>query len=160
MATVNPAAVLGPVLGPNFSDSIQIVQRMLAGKLPFIPNLGFCIVDVRDVAKLHLMAMKNEQAVGERFIAAGNFLWAHEMAQLLRKQFPKYAKQIPTRKGPDFLLRIASLFQRELRVVTPWLSKKRVYSSQKAKERLGWTPISVEQTFKECGQSLIERNLV
>src|ERR1700722_1143998 len=84
LATVNPALVLAPVLGRDFSDSVQVVQRLLSGKVPGIPRLGFNIVDARDVADLHIRAMTAPEAAGQRFIAAGNFQWMSELATLLR----------------------------------------------------------------------------
>src|SRR5205823_9213858 len=73
LATVNPALVLGPVMGKDFSESIQVVERLLTGRGPGLPRLGFNVVDVREVADLHLRAMTDPKAAGEPFIAAGTF---------------------------------------------------------------------------------------
>ena len=68
LSVVNPAGIFGPVLGPDFSSSIELVKRLMNGG-PGCPQLYFGVVDVRDVADLHLRAMKNPAAKGERFIA-------------------------------------------------------------------------------------------
>ncbi len=78
LAVVNPVGVFGPVLGPDYSTSILIVQRLMDGAVPGCPKLYFGVVDVRDVADLHLRAMTHPAAKGERFLAvAGDFMSMH-----------------------------------------------------------------------------------
>src|SRR5450631_1143448 len=75
LSVVNPVAVFGPVLGPDYSTSIFLVQKMMAGAVPGCPRLWFGVVDVRDVADLHIRAMTHPAAKGERFLAgAGDFV--------------------------------------------------------------------------------------
>ena len=80
LATVNPALVLAPVLSGDFSESVQVVERLLSGRVPGLPRLGFNIVDARDVADLHIRAMTAPEAAGQRFIAAAHFTWMTDMA--------------------------------------------------------------------------------
>ncbi len=155
MATVNPSVVLGPILSPDYSPSVQLVERLLSGKVPGLPRLGFCIVDVRDVADLHIAAMTAPQAAGERFIAAGDFAWMVDLAALLRARLGAAAGKVPTRKVPDFVLRFAALFDRSLASVAPRLGQQRAFSSAKAKTMLGWRPRSLEETVVDCARSLI-----
>ena len=160
LATVNPALVLGPVLSRDFSDSVQIVQRLLSGKIPGLPRLGFNIVDVRDVADLHLRAMTAPEAAGQRFIAAGDFAWMADLAAILRARLGSAAARVPTRKAPDFLLRIASLFDADLKTVTPGLGRRRTFTSAKAQAVLGWRPRPMEDTVLDCARSLIAAGAV
>jgi nucleoside-diphosphate-sugar epimerase len=160
LATVNPALVLGPVFSRDFSDSVQVIQRLLRGKMPGIPRLGFNVVDVRDVADLHLRAMTHPAAAGERFIAANKFAWFAELADLLRAKLGADAAKVPTRRAPDFLVRLAALFDHQLDGVLPGLGKKRDYSSAKAQRLLGWTPRPLEDTVIECARSLIAAGAV
>ena len=160
LATVNPSLVLAPVLSSDFSDSVQVVQRLLSGKVPGIPRLGFNVVDARDVADLHIRAMTAPEAAGERFIAAGKFAWMGEMAALLREKLGKDAAKVPTRKVPDFVLRLVALFDRDLGAVTPNLGQKHDYSSAKAQKMLGWRPRAMEDTVIECAKSLIAAGAV
>ena len=155
LATVNPVAVLGPVLSDDFSGSIQIVQRLLTGKVPGIPRLGFSIVDVRDTADLHIRAMTAPAAAGQRFIAANEFAWMGDIAAILRANLGRKASKVPTRKVPDFVLRLASLFDTDLQAVTPSLGKKHEYSSAKAQTMLGWRPRPLKDTVLDCANSLI-----
>jgi nucleoside-diphosphate-sugar epimerase len=147
--------VLGPVLSANFSDSVQVIQRLLTGKLPGIPKLGFNIVDVRDVADLHIRCMTEAQAAGQRFIAAGEFAWMGEIARMLRANLGPDAAKVPTRNLPDLALRLAALVDRDLSAVTPGLGRKHDFSSEKARSVLGWSPRPLRTTVLECAKSLV-----
>ena len=160
LATVNPALVLGPVLSGDFSDSIQVVQRLLSGKVPGIPKLGFNVVDVRDVADLHLRAMTAPDAAGQRFIAAGRHAWMEDLAKILRAQLGKDAARVPTRRVPDFVVRLSALFDKQLAGVAGSLSKKHDFTSAKAQSLLGWRPRPLEDTVRDCGRSLIAHKMV
>lgn len=155
LATVNPVVVLGPVLSGDYSASVQVVERLLSGKAPGIPRLGFSIVDVRDVADLHLRAMTAPEAAGQRFIAAAKFAWMGDLAALLRAELGDAASKVPTRRVPDFVIRLAALFDRELRGVAPRLSQIRDFTSAKAQTTLGWRPRPIEETVLDCARSLI-----
>ena len=160
LATVNPALVLGPVFGADFSDSVQLVQRLLSGKVPGLPRLGFNIVDVRDVADLHIRAMTDPAAAGQRFIAAGEFAWMADIAALLRARLGDQAAKVPTRNAPDVLIRLAALFDRDLSAVTGSLGKRQEFTSAKAQSVLGWRPRPMAETILDCANSLIAKGLV
>jgi len=131
------------------------VERLLSGRVPGIPRLGFNIVDVRDVADLHIRAMTEPKAAGERFIAAANFAWMAELAELLRARLGEDAARVPTRKVPDFVIRLAGLFDKDLGSVTPGLGRRHDYSSAKAQTLLGWRPRPLDETILDCANSLI-----
>ncbi len=158
--SVNPSAVLGPVLGKDFSASLEVVKKLLDGALPGLPNLGFAVVDVRDVADLHVRAMTAPGMNGERFIAAGRFMWMRDVGEVLRRRLGDKAKRVPTRGLPNWLLRIAANFDPTVKMVTPELGKVRECSSAHAKAVLGWAPRDEEQTIVDCAESLIAAGLV
>ncbi len=158
--TVNPSAVLGPVLGGDFSPSLEVVKKLLDGALPGLPRLGFAVVDVRDVADLHIRAMTAPAMDGERFIAAGKFMWMRDVADVLKIRLGDQAKRVPTRNLPDWLLRIAARFDPTVKMVTPELGKVRECSSAHAKAVLGWVPRPEEETIVDCAESLIAHGLV
>lgn len=160
LATVNPSLVLGPVLGRDFSDSVQLVQRLLSGKVPGLPRLGFSFVDVRDVADLHIRAMTAPEAAGQRFIAAGDFAWMEEVAALLRAHLGEAAAKVPTRRVPDLVLKLVALFDRSVAGVAPRLGERRTFVSAKAQRMLGWRPRPLEETVLECARSLIASGAV
>ena len=153
LAVVNPGAILGPALSEDHSFSLAMVERLLKG-VPGAPRVGFTIVDVRDVADLHIRAMTDLAAGGERFVAATEFLWMAEVAAVLRENLGAAAAKAPKRTLPDFLVRAMGLFDPGVRSITNQLGKKISYSSAKAESRLGWSPRPVEETVVECGRSI------
>jgi len=160
LATVNPALVLAPVLSGDFSESVQVVERLLSGRVPGLPRLGFNVVDARDVADLHIRAMTEPKAAGERFVAAGQFAWMADLAATLRAELGQGAAKVPTRKVPDFVIRLAGFFDKDLGSVTPSLGHKHDYSSAKAQTLLGWRPRPLKDTVLETARSLIAQGVV
>ncbi len=155
LATVNPALVLAPVLSNDYSESVQVVERLLTGRIPGLPRLGFNFVDARDVADLHIRAMTAPEAAGQRFIAANQYAWMADIAEILRAKLGAEAAKVPTRKVPDFVLHLAALFDKDLGAVTPSLGKKHDFTSAKAQSLLGWKPRSLEETVVDTARSLI-----
>ena len=155
LTTILPSAVFGPVLATANLGSVQIIQRLLQGRPPGIPNLGFWIVDVRDLASLHIRAMTSPDAAGERFIAAGDFMWMDEIARVLRTHLGIRARNVPTRRLPDFVVKFLSLFVPQLRMLTPDLGRKIDTTSAKARRVLGFSPRPAAATVIECAESLM-----
>jgi dihydroflavonol-4-reductase len=156
LAVVNPVVVLGPLLGPDHSTSVGFLKRMLDGGLIGCPRLSFGVVDVRDVASLHVAAMTQAGARGERFIAvAGDFLPMLEIAKILRKHLGDAAKKVPARELPDWLVRLAALRLPELKQALPELGKSKNATNAKAKRILGWAPRSAEEAIVATGESLV-----
>jgi dihydroflavonol-4-reductase len=161
LATVNPVVVFGPVLGPDYSTSIQVVQRLLDGSMPGCPRLIFGVVDVRDVADLHLRAMTDKAAKGERFLATGDgFMSMREIALALKARMGNVAKGVSTRELPDWLLRGAAIFSPVIRQIVPELGKVKNASNDKATRVLGWTPRSNEEAVIATGESLLRLKLL
>lgn len=160
LAVVNPVGVFGPVLGADYSNSIQLVQRLMDGAVPGLPRLSFGVVDVRDVADLHLRAMTNPAAKGERFIATAGLMSIHEMAAVLRTRLGSAAHGVPTRSLPDWMLRLVSLFDSSVKQVIPDLGKVRNATNEKARRMLGWQPRSPDDAIVATAESLIRLGLL
>ncbi len=157
LAVVNPVGVFGPVLARDFSTSILIVQKMLDGALPGLPKLYFGAVDVRDVADLHLRAMTDPAAKGERFLAvAGDFLSLKEIAMVLKNNLGAAASKVPTRELPDFVVRMASMADPAVKLILPELGKKKNGSNEKARRVLGWKPRSNDESILATAESLLK----
>ena len=161
LAVVNPVGVFGPALGPDYSSSIVLVKRLLDGSLPGCPDLWFGAVDVRDVADLHLAAMTDPAAIGQRFLAtAGDFLSVREIAQILKDEGGAAARRVPTRSVPNWLLRLVALFDPEVRGVLPELGNHKNGSNAKARRLLGWAPRSPRDSILATARSLSELGLL
>ena len=161
LSVVNPVGVFGPVLGPDYSTSILFIQRLMDGAVPGVPRLYFGAVDVRDVADLHLRAMTNPAANGERFLAvAGDFISVLDMAKWLKARLGSAAKRVPTRQLPDFLIRLAALRDPAVKQIIPELGKKKNATSEKARRLLGWNPRSNEGSIIAAAKSLIQLGLL
>ena len=161
LSVVNPVAVFGPVLGPDYSPSILIVQRLMDGALPGCPRISFGLVDVRDVVDLHLRAMTSPAAKGERFLAvAGANMWMLDIAKLLKERMGDAARRVPTRQLPNVLLRLAALRDPAVKLILPELGTVKQGSNEKAKRILGWEPRSNEESVLASAESLVRLGLL
>ena len=161
LSVINPVGIFGPVLGPDFSGSIQIIKSLLDGAVPAAPKLYFALVDVRDVADLHLRAMTSPAANGERFIAvAGEPLSILDIAKLLRRKLGASAPRLPRFEAPNWLVRLAATRVPLLKAVAPQLGQIRRLSGAKARTVLGWTPRDNEEIVLSTAESLVRLGLV
>jgi nucleoside-diphosphate-sugar epimerase len=161
LSVINPVGVFGPALGPDYSTSILIVQRMMDGAIPGVPNLSFGVVDVRDVASLHLSAMTNPAAQGERFLAvAGDFVSMLDIAKILKSRMGEAAHRVPTHQLPDLMVRMASLADPAIKLILPELGKHKNATNEKARRILNWTPRSTEDSIVATAESLLQLGLL
>ncbi len=160
LATVNPTTVLGPALGPDYSHSIRLIKNMLDGQ-PGCPKINTCVVDVRDVADLHLRAMVDPAAKGERFLAAsGNSLWLVDIAKLLKARVGTAARKVSTRVLPNWFIRLVAVFNPAMRGIVWQLGADMNASGRKAECLLGWKPRSHEEAIIATAESLVRLRLV
>jgi nucleoside-diphosphate-sugar epimerase len=161
LSVVNPVAVFGPVLGPDYSTSIVLVQRLMDGALPGSPRIYFGVVDVRDVADLHIRAMTSSAAKGERFLAAaGDFMSIAEIAKVLKSRMGASGRRVPTLQLPNWLVRLAALRDPAVKQVIPELGKIKNGSNEKARRMLGWAPRSREEAVIAAAESLVRLGLL
>ena len=161
LAVVNPVGVFGPALGADISTSIEIVRRMMDGALPALPKIAFGVVDVRDVADLHLAAMTHPEAAGERFLAvAGDFVSIRDIALMLKRRLGDSARRVPTGELPDWLLRVLALFDKSVGQIVPELGKRKNATADKARRLLGWSPRSAEDAVVATAESLVALKLL
>jgi len=161
LSVVNPVAVFGPVLGPDYSSSILLVQRLMDGAMPGCPRLYFGVVDVRDVAELHIRAMTDPAAKGERFLAvAGDCLSMLDIARVLKARLGAAARRVPAFELPNWLVRIAALRDPAAKQLLPELGKMRNATNEKARRMLGWAPRSNEEAIVATAESLVRLGLL
>lgn len=161
LSAVNPVAVFGPVLGADYSASIMLVQRLMDGTIPGCPQMHFGIVDVRDVADLHIRAMTDPAARGERFLAvAGDFMSILDIAKVLKRRLGEQARRVPTWQLPNWMVHVAALIDPAVRQILPELGKTKAATSEKARRLLGWTPRSSEEALVATAESLLRLGLL
>jgi dihydroflavonol-4-reductase len=154
LATIQPGAIIGPTLNKDHSYSLQAIKRLLSG-MPAAPRIGFTFVDVRDVADLHIRAMTDPAAGGERFIATDRWLWTADVAAILRERLGDAARKVPTRVAPDMLVRLMARFDGSIRSIVGDLGKQSWISSDKARATLGWTTRPIESSIEDTARSLL-----
>jgi nucleoside-diphosphate-sugar epimerase len=155
-----PGAIFGPVLSAERLGSVAFIQRLLRGVPPALPRLAFNITDVRDLADLHLRAMTMPQAAGQRFIALGEALWYADMARALKEGLGARAGKVPTANMPDVVFRGLAAVQPQMKALLPLLGRTTVFSTQKAREVLGYEPRPGAQTVADTGESLMALGVV
>lgn len=135
LTTINPGLVLGPPLDGHYGSSVGLVKRILSGRDPMMPDIGFGIVDVRDVAEMHLRALELPETAGKRFLAVAGHMRMPDMARDLKARFP--ARRIPTMVAPNAIVRFLSVFDPSIRAILPQLGRTTTYSSARARTEMG-----------------------
>jgi dihydroflavonol-4-reductase len=153
LTVVNPGAVFGPSLGARADgQSVALMADMIRGKMPMIPDIAMGMVDVRDVARLHVAAMTAPAANGQRFIAAtAEPVAMTHFAQVLRDA--GYSKA-PSRRAPNAAIRLMSLFDRQARGMLPSLGKKASFDNHATFDLLDWQPTPIETSIREMAASI------
>lgn len=160
LSVINPTGIFGPLLGKDAGSSADLIKRLLDG-MPGCPQLFFAVVDVRDVADMHLKAMTHPAAKGERFIAtAGLSMPMIEIARILKAHFGEAARRVPTRQLPNWLVRASAIFDPKLKTLLPLLGKARHATSAKAQRVLGWSPRPPSDAVIATAESLMRLGLV
>ena len=158
--TINPSVVLGPVWSRDYSASVVVVKKLLDGSMAACPDIGFGVVDVRDVADLHVRALNAPGMGGERFIASGPFMKLRAMADLLRQELGPQAHRVTQRNVPDWLVRIVARFNPLARAVVGELGSIRNQDASHAKAVLGWRTRPVRESIVDTARCLIELGIV
>jgi len=157
LTVINPMGIFGPALNADLSSGFALLKQVMNGSMKAIPNISLGIVDVRDVADLHLRAMVSAAAKGQRYLAlAGGTLSLPQIAKLLKRELSGDTKNTSTKVMPDWLVRIAALFNKKAKAIVPLLGIYRNASNQKAKNQLGWQPRSNEDAILATAKSLLK----
>ncbi len=160
LCTINPGLVLGPLLGPEGSTSLEVVRKLLARELPGLPDIGYAVVDVRDVATAHLAAMTTPAAAGQRFIVAIEHASFRDVADVLARHFGPKGFKIPTRRVPGWVLKTVSLWDKTARLAVQELNKRQDLSSARAREVLGWKPHTLDEMVVAAGESMVQYGVI
>lgn len=157
LSVINPVGIFGPSLGKNLSSGYELLKKLLDGSMKAIPNMTISIVDVRDLADLHIRAMTSEVANGERFLALSDgVLSLPEIAVLLKNKLGEKGENISVKKLPDWLVRVTALFSPTAKALVPLLGRYRNASNEKAKKLLGWQPRTNEEALLAAAECLFK----
>lgn len=160
LTVINPGLILGPVLENDVGTSGALILKMLQGGFPGSPNLCFACVDVRDAASLHINAMENDEFAGRRCLAAENSIRLVDLARGMARDFPNYAKKLPTRQLPDFMVRLVALFDGDAKTAAKTIGYWHNLDSSEAVKLLGRDLIGPEIAARDMAQSMIDLDLV
>ena len=158
LTTINPVLVLGAPLDRNFGSSISVVERIMTGSDPMLPHLNFAIVDVKDVAKMHVLALSRPESVGERIIASSETYSFVAIAKYIKGAFP--LSKAKTAQAPNLLIKLLSLFDAQIKAILPLIGKPMLVSNSKARQILGIEFIPVEESIKSSADYLVRNDLV
>ena len=153
VVTIHPGAILGPPLSLSTEGtSIATVKSMIEGKLPGVPPIYTSMVDVRDVAKLHVAAMETANVSGKRYVAAHST--PHSYSELAEMLTAAGYDKTPTRMLPALLIRTGALFNAEMRSMRAFLGKKPVADNSASIRDLGFAPRALRQTVLDTAAAL------
>jgi dihydroflavonol-4-reductase len=158
LTVINPGLVAGPPLDGEYGSSVGLIARILKGKDPMLPAFSLPVVDVRDVAEMHLRALQRVETAGKRYLAVEGSLWMPEMAQILKAAYP--SRRMPTRTAPGFVVRILGLFDAEIRSIIPQLGQMQRASNARAVAEMGMTFIPAAEAVRASGKYLVDQGLV
>ncbi|WP_374945921.1 SDR family oxidoreductase [Agreia sp.] len=161
LTTILPVAVMGPIMGDDISGANHIIQNSLNGQMPGYPDMFVPIVDVRDVAAVHIAAMTADDAAGERFLVTTGepAIAMKEIGAILRRELGAGASKVPTRSIPNIVVRASALFLDEYKSVAADLGYVKRVSSEKTRHILGITPRPAREAILAAGTSIIDRGL-
>jgi nucleoside-diphosphate-sugar epimerase len=160
LVTVLPGLVLGPLQHPGRPTSLEVVRLLLAAQIPAVPKLDFAVVDARDVAAAHRLAMEVPAAAGQRYLAAGQRMWMGEIAQVLAQEYRPRGYKVPTRPLPYWAMWVLARFDKTLRLALDLVGEEQLVSTEKAQRELGWSARPAKESILDAAQSLIDHAVV
>lgn len=158
LTTIHPGAIIGPVLDEDASISVGLVSGLLDGTMPAMPNNGFCVIDVRDVAELHLAALEKPESAGERYLATSDYTPFPEVAKILQEAYPD--RKITMKVVPDWIIRTLAIFGGPTRQIINDIGNQKVFDGSKGEGLLGRKFISARQSILDTAESVIRIGLV
>lgn len=154
LTVINPGAVLGTPLDKHYGTSLEYVEMVLTGGMPMLANIGVPVVDVRDVARMHVIPLTNRETIGQRFPANAGTRFIPEIAALLKQHYPD--RKISTRVAPNWLLRVAAVFNPMLRLITSALGRNPDVIATDAPTEMGFTYIPPEDAILASASYLLD----
>lgn len=158
LTTIHPGAILGPALDADASVSLQMVSGLLEGSTPAMPSNGFSVVDVRDVAAMHVAALQQPDSAGQRYLATASYLPFPEVADILRGAYPE--RQITRKNAPDWIIKLLARFGGPARQIINDIGNEKHFDGSKGARLLGRPYIPAHDAVLSAAESLIRLGLL
>lgn len=158
LTTINPGLVVGPPLDEHYGSSLGLVERILKGRDPMMPPFGFPMVDVRDVAEMHLRALQRPETIGRRYISASGSMAMVDMGRTLKAAYP--TRRIPTREAPKPLVRFLALFDPSIKSILPKLGHLERVSNARAVSEMGMEFIAPKAALLASADWLVKHGKI
>jgi dihydroflavonol-4-reductase len=158
-ASVNPGFVMGPALDRDIGASAEIIRMFLKGKYPGAPRLSIPVVDVRDVARMHRLALETDAPSGGRYLCAADCLWFIDIARAIREGLGDAGRKAPTRVLPDWMVKLVAVFDPTARQAIPDLGKFFAVDTSRTRSTLGMTFIPAADAVVAMARSLVDLKL-
>jgi dihydroflavonol-4-reductase len=156
LVTLLPGAILGPYMAGRRSSTDQIFEMLLKGTPS--PNVLYNVSDVRDLAELHILAMEDPAADGQRFLAHGEDMSMPEMARILKAQYPD--GNVKTSVVPDLIVHIMARFSTSMKILNTMVGMRYTLDGSKARDTLGWEPRPAKETVLDASAYLVESGII
>lgn len=134
LTTVNPALVVGAPLDEHYGASLSLIERLLKASDPMLPKMAMGLVDVKDIAAMHVQALSHPATIGTRLPGSAGVLWFKDIAEIIKQAYPN--RKTITREAPSFMIRLVSMFDKSLQQVVPELGRSFRISSRVSVEKL------------------------
>ena len=160
VVALNPGFTLGPILVGRTGTNLELFRTMLHGDMKLVPRMSIGIVDVRDVARAHVLALKAPDADRHRHILVHSTESLLKMASLLAAEFNPYGYKVPTSQAPDMFVKVWGRFDKNLQVFTTNLGKAPRFDTTRMQQVLNLTTRATEETLIDMVNSMISRGMV
>lgn len=157
MTTIHPGAIIGPALDEDASISVGMVGGLLDNSTPALPSNGFSIVDVRDVADMHVAALEKPESIGQRYLATAEYMPFPEVARVVQELYPE--RKIVNRPAPDWVIRIVAMFGGPARQIINDIGNVKIFDGRKGEALMGHKYITARQSISDTAESVIKFGL-
>ncbi|WP_374356389.1 NAD-dependent epimerase/dehydratase family protein [Chitinimonas sp.] len=159
-ASVNPGFVLGPLLDNDIGSSGEVIRMFLRGKYPGCPKLSFPVVDVRDIALMHRLALETEQPSGGRYLGVSGSAWFIDMMRPIKQKLGPAARKVPSFELPNFMIRLVAQVDPAARGIVADLGHEVNIDNSLTRAALGISFRGVEESAPAMAESLVALGLV
>ncbi len=157
LTTIHPGAIIGPPLDDDASISVGLVSGLLDGTTPAVPSNGYSIIDVRDVADMHVAALEKPEAIGQRYLATSEYMPFPKVAQVVQELYPD--RKVVSNVVPDWIIRLIAMFGGPARQIINDIGNEKVFDGRKGEALMGHPYIPARQSIHDTAESAIRLGL-